>query len=99
MGGAICSKIKNQDLTNKMIGVVVNTLAICSGIFFPIASLGKWADQVSNISPIKWVLTKSFQIIYDNNFEFYGFILFGLGMLTLGCVFLIHKNYRLEEQQ
>lgn len=38
-------------------------------MFFPIATLGTIADEVSDISPLKMALNTIFQIIYDNNFR------------------------------
>ncbi len=41
LGGAICTIVKREDLTNKVMGSIINTFAILSGIFFPIAQLRK----------------------------------------------------------
>ncbi|MFR8104538.1 MAG: ABC transporter permease [Clostridia bacterium] len=96
MGGAICTIIKSEDLTNKIIGVVVNTLAICSGIFFPIATLGEFADKASNLSPIKWVLNKVFEIIYDANLTGYIGILLALLAFSILFISIIHRKYKVE---
>ena len=93
-GGAICTIIQNQDLTNKIIGAVLNTLAIFSGIFFPISNLGTWADSISNAIPLKWLLNTIFQIIYDQSIQGYLGIV-AITMLLGGiCIGIIHKKYK-----
>lgn len=97
LGGAVCVIIRNQDLTNKIIGVIVNTLAVVSGIFFPIASLGKLADQISDLVPIKWALNLIFQIIYDGTIQNYGIIILILLLFSIFFGIIIHYRYRPED--
>ncbi len=97
LGGTICVLIRNQDLTNKIIGSVVNTLALLSGIFFPVAILGKWVDNLAELSPIKWVLNTIFEVIYDNNFQNYIIALIAPIILSALLLFVIHKKYRPEK--
>ena len=68
LGGAICTIVKSEDLSNKIVGITINSLAIFSGVFFPIAKLGTFADNVSNTLPTKMILNTAFQVIYDNSF-------------------------------
>ena len=67
LGGAICTIVKSEDLTNKIVGITINSVAIFSGVFFPIAKLGTFADNVSNFLPAKMILNTAFQVIYDNS--------------------------------
>lgn len=69
LGGAVCTIVKNEDLSNKIIGITVNCFAVISGIFFPVEMLGEFAGNVANATPIKMTLNKIFEIVYDNSFE------------------------------
>ncbi len=68
LGGAVCTLIKSEDLTNKIVGITVNCFAVVSGIFFPVEMLGEFAGNVANATPVKMTLNKIFEIIYDNSY-------------------------------
>lgn len=96
LGGAVCSAIKSEDLSNKILGIIINTLAIFSGVFFPIAELGQLAESISNLSPVKMIITTAFQIIYDSSFaEFAPTIIITLISTTV-LIYIIHKKYKIE---
>lgn len=97
LGGAICTLIKSEDLTNKIVGVIINTLAIFSGIFFPIATLGKFAQTVANQIPVKMMLNTIFQLIYDNSMEHYGVTIAITVLCSLLFLWVIHRNYHVED--
>ena len=73
LGGAVCTIVKSEDLSNKIIGIVVNCFALVSGIFFPVEMLGKFAENVAKATPVKMALNKIFEIVYDNSFEGFRF--------------------------
>lgn len=97
LGAAMCTLIKSEEWTNKIVGVTINTLAIFSGVFFPIATLGKFAESVANVIPVKIVLSTIFQLIYDNSMANYWS---AIG-ITVACIIvfiiIIHKNYHIED--
>lgn len=69
LGGAVSTIVKNEDLSNKIIGIAVNCFAIISGIFFPVEMLGEFAGNVAKVTPVKMTLNKIFEIVYDNSFD------------------------------
>lgn len=97
IGGALCVIIKEEELTNMILSDIGAVLALLSGMFFPVDSLGKVISKVSNLSPIKWILDSSFNVIYDNNFENYNAIILGLIFLSIMCLIVVHINYEPED--
>lgn len=97
LGAAMCTIIKSEEWTNKIVGVTINTLAIFSGVFFPIATLGKFAEKVASVIPVKIVLSTIFQLIYDNSMLNYWKAI----AITIFCIIvflvIIHKNYHIED--
>jgi ABC-2 type transport system permease protein len=79
------------------LSLLVNVIALFSGIFFPIDGLGKFASKLSQISPLKWVLDSVFSIIYDGNFIRYTSTLLLLVLLSMAFVIIVHFNYRSED--
>ena len=89
LGGAVCTIVKNEDLTNKIVGITVNCFAVVSGIFFPVEMLGEFAGNIANATPVKMTLNKIFEIIYDNSFES-----LRLGNWNYNCLYnIVYKNY------
>lgn len=97
LGGAVCTLIKSEDWTNKIVGVTMNTLAIFSGIFFPIATLGKFAEAVASKIPVKMILDTIFQLIYDQSMQNYGITMIIAISCTIFFLWVIHKNYHIED--
>lgn len=73
LGGAACTIIKNENLTNKILTFIIDVTAIFAGLFFPIDRLSITAGEISELCPIKTVTDSIFRIIYDGNTS--GFIL------------------------
>ena len=97
LGGAICSLIKTEDLTNKIVGVTINCFALISGVFFPVEMLGKFAGDIANAIPVKMTLNKIFEIIYDNSFTNYGLAIGICLVCTAVFMIIIHNNYKIED--
>ena len=97
LGGAISSLIKNEDLTNKIVGVTINCFAVVSGLFFPVEMLGKFAGDIANSTPVKMTLNKIFEIIYDNSFTSFGWVIGVTTLFTIVFLIIIHKNYKIED--
>lgn len=97
LGGAVCILIKTEELTNMILSNIASVLALFSGIFFPIDSLGKWVSKISNLSPVKWISNLTFDVIYDGNFENYIVIVLGLIILSMIAIIVMHFNYKPED--
>lgn len=97
IGGAVCVILKTEELTNMILSNVASIFALVSGMFFPVDSLGKVVSNLANLSPIKWILDSTFSLIYDNNFQNYKAIIFGLILLSMACLVVMHFNYKPED--
>jgi len=97
IGGAVCVILKTEELTNMILSNVASVLALVSGMFFPVDSLGKVVSNLANLSPIKWILDSTFSVIYDNNFQNYTIIIFSLILLSMVCLVVMHFNYKPED--
>lgn len=96
LSSAICVTIRSEQLTNIILSNTMAILGFLSGIFFPIANLGIVFEKIANFSPIKWTIDCAFQLIYDGQSVNYWWIMFGLFVLSLILLFIVHKNYRPE---
>ncbi|OPJ63325.1 ABC transporter permease [Clostridium chromiireducens] len=97
VGGAVCVILKTEELTNMVLSNVASILALLSGIFFPVDSLGKVVSDLSNLSPMKWILNSAFNVIYDKSFENYTIIIWGLILLSIISIIVMHVNYKPED--
>lgn len=94
---ALCVTIHSEELTNVIISNSMSVLGLLSGIFFPIASLGDFFEMIAQFSPMKWTVDCLFQIIYDGRSEYYWWIIFGLVVLSLLLLMIVHRNYRPDD--
>lgn len=97
LSSAICVTVRSEEITNTIISNSVSVLALFSGIMLPVASLGPVIAKISNISPIKWVITCVFELIYDGNSPYFIIIMIGLFLLSLLLLFVVHKKYKPED--
>jgi len=97
LGGALCMIIRNENVTNTVISMVCNIIALGSGIFFPIDGLGQGLAKISNLSPMKWVVDSVFEVIYDGSFQNYGFTIMILIGLSLIFMLIVNFRYRPED--
>lgn len=97
IGGAVCVILKTEELTNMILSNVASIFALVSGMFFPVDSLGKVISNLANLSPIKWILDSTFSLIYDNSFQNYKAIVFGMILLSMACLVVMHFNYKPED--
>ncbi|MEG0619274.1 MAG: ABC transporter permease [Bacilli bacterium] len=96
-GGAFCVFSKNEDLSTKILNLIVNLLAAISGVFFPVYLLGKNIEKISIISPISLVLNTIYEIIYDGNFASFIPTISILLFFSVIFISLIHLNYHPEK--
>ncbi|TRW68984.1 ABC transporter permease [Lactococcus lactis] len=96
-GGAFCVLLRSEDIATKILNLVINVLAIVSGLFFPMYIFGREIADIANLSPVAKLKNTFFSIIYDNNFATVSntmFILTGCSVLFL---LVIHFMYRPEK--
>jgi len=85
-GVFFCCVFKSEELTNKIISVVINVFAILGSLFFRLDGLGPAAERISFISPAKWAAEAIFRIIYDSDFSLF---IPGILMLLMASVALL----------
>lgn len=56
-GGAFCVLLKSEDIVTKILNLVINVLAILSGLFFPMYIFGEKIANLSALSPISKVMS------------------------------------------
>lgn len=71
LGIMMCCIFKTESMTNQIQGLLVNLLAVLGGTLFSLDGYGAVARRISAISPVKWIVDTSFQIIYDNDFHLF----------------------------
>lgn len=93
----MCCILKSEEVTNTIVSNALTLLAVLGGLFFPIASFGLWMEWISNLSPVKWIVCSSFQIIYDHNFDLFLPTIALLLILSLLCLFMSNRMFKTEE--
>lgn len=71
LGVLCCCILKSEQAATSVLPIPILIFVFLGGVFFPIASLGKNVETLSNISPIRWITQCAFEVIYDNNFSIY----------------------------
>lgn len=90
-----CCIFKSEEITNKILTIVNNILAILGGVFFSLEGLGESIRVVSYISPVKWVVECMMKIIYDHDLSLFGItgsVLIGLSIFALFLCFVFFKE-------
>lgn len=78
---------KSEETTNQVISLVLNLLAVFSGLMFSVASLGDAMLKISRFSPVTKVVQTIFEMIYDEHTTQFGL---SVGILTtLTCILFI----------
>ena len=71
LGIMMCCIFKTESMTNQIQGLLVNLLALLGGTLFSLDGYGRIARAISQLSPVKWIVDASFQLIYDNDFHLF----------------------------
>ncbi|MGY3779613.1 ABC transporter permease [Isobaculum melis] len=95
IGVLMCCLFKSEGVANQIISIVTTLFAVLSGLFFPVASLGKQMVAISKFSPITKVIDLIFSLIYDTAAT--GFLatmglLLGMSMLLILCCGALFKG-------
>lgn len=70
-GAFMCCVFKSEEAANKIQSPILMILPILGGLFFPLKSLGRTVNEISCISPWKWVNESIIKIIYDKDLSFF----------------------------
>lgn len=97
LGVLFCCILKSENTTNQILSIVVNIWAIMGGLFFRIDGLGEKIEKISYLSPVKWIVTSIFKIIYDGDFSYYLVTILILIILSFIGMLLCGKFYKTED--
>lgn len=68
LGTLLCTILKEENLTNNILGITQSVLCLLGGVFFPIESMGNVVKILSDLSIVKWILDGIYKNIYDGVF-------------------------------
>jgi ABC-2 type transport system permease protein len=89
IGVLMCCIFKSEGAANQVLSILTALLGFLSGLFFPIASLGKTMVPISEFSPVTKVLDAIFAFIYDQNVSQFFPLLLLLSALSFATIVLI----------
>lgn len=96
-GILLCCIVKQEGVTNQIQSILINILAFFGGVFFPLAGMGAFIRSLSLLSPIKWIVTDLFRLLYDNNFQHVSATIILLLAGTAAMILLCHLTFRKED--
>lgn len=85
-GTMFCCIFKEEEQANGIMQIPLFLSIILGGVIFQIHRFGGFINKLSMISPVKWVATCSYQIIYDNDLHLLLPVI--IGLLLLSCLFI-----------
>lgn len=80
-----------------MLQIVIMLFIFFGGVFFPVYSLGKIVESISNLSPLKWITECIFRIIYDNDFSIYLPTIGVMLVSSIICIVICQIIFKPEE--
>lgn len=69
LGVLFCCIFRSEELSNKILSIINNVFAVMGGLFFSLDRMGRTAETISYLSPVKWVAETLLRIIYDEDFS------------------------------
>lgn len=97
LGVLLCCGLKSESAANQLLSLVLALLSVLGGLFFPIEGYGKILYVASNLSPVKWLATSAFRMIYDGNFALLAPVCLLLTALTAEAIALSAKLFHGED--
>ncbi|KAF1680062.1 ABC transporter permease [Bacillus sp. SKDU12] len=89
-GTMFCCLFKNEEQANGIMQIPIAFFVFFGGVFFGVHRFGDIVDNISLISPIKWVTECSFRIIYDHDFSMLLPVMSGLLLASIICISFSH---------
>ncbi len=96
-GVLFCCIFHSEEITNKILSPVISLLALLGGLFFPLDGLGRAAERVSWLSPVKWVVEAIFRLIYDQDASLFLPVVLVLAGLTVAALAGCKLTFRTED--
>ncbi|MBO3795459.1 MULTISPECIES: ABC transporter permease [Bacillus] len=95
-GTMFCSLFKNEEQANGIMQIPIAFFVFFGGVFFGIHRFGDTVNQISILSPIKWVTECSFRLIYDHDFSMLQPVMSGLILASIICIAVSHVVFKPE---
>ncbi|MDP4094663.1 MAG: ABC transporter permease [Bacillota bacterium] len=96
-GVMFCCIFKSEELSNRILSLVIDIFAILGGIFFQLDGFGDVLRKLTYISPVKWVVEAVFRIIYDNDLSLFIQPLLVLSVLSLVFLGVCKLTFKTED--
>lgn len=97
LGVLFCCIFKSESTANQILSVITTILAMLGGLFFRLDGFGPALEKLSFISPLKWIVTDIFKIIYDGDFSNYVASVVMMIVLSILSLSLCKVFYRTED--
>ncbi|AAK81334.1 ABC-2 type transport system permease protein [Clostridium acetobutylicum] len=97
LGVLFCCIFKSEEGANSVLQIVIMLFIFFGGVFFPVYSLGKIVESISNLSPLKWITECIFRIIYDNDFSIYLPTIGVMLVSSIICIVICQIIFKPEE--
>lgn len=97
LGIMLCCIFKSEAITNQILGIVINIIAILGGLMFSLDGYGSVMRKISASSPAKMISSAAFQMIYDNNFNLFIPMVISLIIIIVIMIILCNILFRKED--
>ncbi|MHB8062237.1 MAG: ABC transporter permease [Ruminiclostridium sp.] len=97
LGIMFCCIFKTETMSNQILSIVINLMAIIGGLLFSLDGYGKAAHNISAISPAKWLVKAIFAMIYDHDFTAFMPTVVLLVITTIIMLYVCGKTFRKED--
>lgn len=96
-GTMFCCIFKQEEQANAIMQIPLFLALLLGGVLFQIHRFGNIVNKISMLSPIKWVVDCSYQIIYDNDLHLLLPLICGLLLLSGVFIFICQLLFKPEE--
>lgn len=97
LGILFCCIFKSENVSNQILSLVITISSVLGGLFFRLDGFGKAVERITCLSPVKWIVTGIFKIIYDKDFSYYVPGMIFLIGLSAAALLLCKILYRTED--
>lgn len=97
LGIMICCIVKTETLTNQIQSIIINIITLLGGVLFSLDGYGTLLQKISMLSPAKWIVKTSFELIYDKDLHRMGPTLTILTLSILIMLFICHRTFHKED--
>lgn len=97
LGILSCCLFHSEEKANAALQFPIAIFIFFGGVFFAVHRMGGIIIFLSNISPVKWVATSAFRIIYDNDSSLFVPVVLVLMGISLFCIWLCEFAFKPED--